>query len=74
MDDADVRSLKAQKLRDAALELRRHATVDIDPETNKLLAHLLTQRAARIVAGEDDHSAIPLMELTDTPAVLRSDL
>lgn len=58
MHDDDIRATKAEVLRTAADEFRRSAAAGHAPESNLLAASLLEQRAARIEAGEDDHSRI----------------
>lgn len=56
-----IRSLHAMKvatLRRASEEYRALARDGIDRATNVMLADLLSDRADRIEAGEDDHSEI----------------
>lgn len=53
-----LRALKVQTLRDAAEELRREAAAGMSPASNLLFADLLTRRANRVAAGEEDHSEI----------------
>lgn len=56
---ADIlRSVKAEMLRATAADFRRAAEDGTDPELNRVAADLLEQRADRIAAGEDDHSAL----------------
>lgn len=54
-----ARSLKVQALRDAAENLLLQARAGTNPEVNNTLAERLLQRAIRIEAGEDDHTALP---------------
>lgn len=56
--DDDIGAIKAKVLREAAREFHRAAAAGEDPEANRLAAHLLEKRAARVEAGEDDHSAL----------------
>ncbi|MEV4667508.1 hypothetical protein [Microbacterium sp. LWO12-1.2] len=63
MHDDDIRTTKAEVLRIAADEFRRAAAAGRDPESNLLAADLLEQRAARIAAGEDDHSRVSTREI-----------
>lgn len=53
-----LRSVKAEILRATAADLRHAADAGTDPESNRVAADLLEQRAARILAGADDHSAL----------------
>lgn len=55
-----LRSVKAEILRATAADLRRAADAGTDPESNRVAADLLDRRAARILAGADDHSALPV--------------
>lgn len=58
MTDDDLRKVKADALRDAAEGFRRIAASGSEPDLNALLASLLDDRAARVAAGEDDHTGI----------------
>lgn len=58
MNDDHLRKVKTEALRDAAEGFRRLAASGTDPELNRILAVLLEDRAARIDAGEDDHTGI----------------
>lgn len=64
MHDDDIRAAKAEVLRTAADEFRRAAAAGRDPQSNLLAAALLEQRAARIEAGEGDHSQVPVAEIS----------
>ncbi|GGM51614.1 hypothetical protein [Microbacterium saperdae] len=63
MHDDDIRATKAEVLRTAADEFRRAAAAGQAPESNLLAASLLEQRAARIEAGEDDHSQVSAADI-----------
>lgn len=65
MHDDDIRATKAAVLRTAADEFRRAAAAGRDAESNLLAAALLEQRAARIEAGEDDHSQVPAVAIDE---------
>jgi hypothetical protein len=58
MNDDDLRTAKAAALHDAAEGFRRLGESGTDPELNRILAALLEDRAARVDAGEDDHTGI----------------
>lgn len=62
LTDDHVRSLKVQALLDLAEELRRQADAGIKYDINMLLADRLSHRVARIEAGDDDFSAVPLSD------------
>lgn len=62
MHDNVLRSIKAEMLRNAAAEYRRAAEAGDNPTLNIAAACMLEQRADRIVAGEDDHSLLPVDE------------
>ncbi|MCK2036940.1 hypothetical protein KZC51_12435 [Microbacterium sp. SSW1-49] len=63
MHDDDIRAAKAEVLRTAADEFRRAAAAGGESEPNLVAAALLEQRAARIEAGEEDHSQVSAMEI-----------
>jgi hypothetical protein len=71
--DDILRSIKAEMLRDAAAEFRRTAAAGENPQLNIAAACMLEQRAERIVAGEDDHSILPIdSSVKPNPADLAS--
>lgn len=65
MAHVDRAADRARILRDSAKEFRERIDGGIDSSLNSLAADLLDRRAARIAAGEDDHS---LVQLRDTAA------
>lgn len=65
MAHVDRAADRARILRDSAKEFRQRVDGGIDSDLNSVAADLLERRAARIAAGEEDHS---LVQLRDTAA------
>lgn len=63
------RSVKVRTLRESAAEFRGLVGTAAELQVSTLSAMLLEQRADRIEAGAEDHSAVPL----DTPEDVRAE-
>ncbi|MCK2036932.1 hypothetical protein KZC51_12390 [Microbacterium sp. SSW1-49] len=60
MAHVDRAAHRARILRDSAKEFRQHVGGGIESPLNSIAADLLDRRAARIAAGEEDHSLVQL--------------
>jgi hypothetical protein len=63
MAHVDRAADRARILRDSAKEFRERVDGGIDSHLNSVAADLLERRAARIAAGEEDHSLVCLRDV-----------